>query len=66
MIGSEMQDMMDQNMMMKMIRDPETREKIFRMLEPVDGMKKLLSLGFTGDEFNAQMTHLIQSHMKEM
>jgi len=67
MMGSGMQGMMNQDMVMQMMQDPETREKMIQsMSKHVGEMQDLLSSELTNDEFNTKMTELIESHMKEM
>lgn len=59
--------MMNQEMMMQMMQNPETREKIIQIMsEHVTEMQELLSSELTGDEFNTKMIELMQDHMKEM
>lgn len=59
--------MMNQDMMMQMMQDPETREKMIQiMTKHVSEMQDLLSLELTDDEFNTQMMELMQNHMSEM
>jgi len=67
MMGSGMQGMMNQDMMMQMMQDPETREKMIQIMSKhVNEMQELLSSELTDDEFDTQMTELMQIHMNEM
>jgi len=67
MMDSGMQGMMSQDMMMQMMHNPETREKMIQIMSKhVDEMQKLLSSKLTEDEFNTQMIELMQDHMTEM
>jgi hypothetical protein len=67
MMGYGMQGIMDQDMMMQMMQDPETKEKMIQiMAKHVSEMQELLTSELTDDEFNTQMTELMQNHMSEM
>ncbi|MDH3781025.1 MAG: hypothetical protein OES15_09260 [Nitrosopumilus sp.] len=67
MMGSGMQEMMNHDMMMQMLQNPETKEKMIQtMSKHVGEMQQLLSSELTEEEFNVQMTKLMQNHMTEM
>ena len=67
MTGSGMQGMMNQDMMMQMLQDPETKEKMIQIMSKhVNEMQELLSSELTDEEFNTQMATLMENHMGEM
>ena len=67
MVGSGMQGMMNHDMMMQMLQNPETKEKMIQIMSKhVGEMQQLLSSELTEEEFNEEMTKLMQNHMTEM
>lgn len=53
--------MMDQNMMMQIMKDPQMRNKMIELMKKhVSDMKELLSSNISEDEFNKRMMELLQ------
>jgi len=67
MMMGNMAGMMQDNMMMQLMQDPETRKKMIELMkEHVSEMDELLSSNLTDDEFNMKMAELMQEHIQSM
>jgi non-homologous end joining protein Ku len=59
--------MMHDNMMMELMKEPETREKMIELMkEHISEMNELFSSNLSDDEFNMKMVNLMQDHMQSM
>ncbi len=55
------------NMMIELMKDPETREKMMELMkEHISEMNDLFSSNLSYDEFNIKMDDLMQEHMQSM
>ena len=59
--------MMNQETMMQIMQNPETREKMIQYMdEHVIEMRELLSSKVSDEEFNSKMLEMMHEHMEQM